>query len=346
MLMPMLAIHKAMLYGAGDLRIEEELFDPSVLKPGDALVRTVVSGFSTGTDLGNYEGRSTEVPGAPDYPRGVGYSNVGVVELVNGGEGRLRPGDHVFSMRSHCSFYTASQSDLLVSIPAGVDLEQASLAYLTHLGVAGMRRVHYETGEDVAVVGLGVIGLCTLAIARAMGARVAAIANDERRAELARQLGAHEVHLSGKFDPARVFDGRGADVVVLTANPWQAYRDSVEMARMGGRIAVLGFPGRAQEAVPFNPLDMQWLYGKQLTIAGAGYLPFTDCPPSEIRFNVRRDLEFVLNCLASGTMNLAPIISHRFPFQRMREAYELAKAHSKQLSAAVFLWNRANSPDQ
>ncbi|HVZ84465.1 MAG TPA: zinc-binding dehydrogenase [Terracidiphilus sp.] len=342
----MLAIHKAILHGAGDLRIEDELFDVSSLRPGEALVRTVVSGFSTGTDLGNYEGRSTEVPGAPDYPRGVGYSNVGVVEQVNQGSGLLRAGDHVFSTRSHCSLYTAPENDLLIPIPAGVDLEQASLAYLTHLGVAAMRRVHYETGEDVAVVGLGVIGLCTVAIARAMGARVVAVANDPQRAALAQQLGAHEVYVSGSFDPASIFAGKGADLVVLTANPWQAYRDSVEMCRMGGRIAVLGFPGRAQGQPPFNPLDMQWLYGKQLTVAGAGFLPFTDCPPSEIRFNVRRDLEFVLNCLAAGTMNLASVISHRFPFRRMQEAYELARAHSKQLSAAVFLWNEEGHPAQ
>lgn len=327
-----------MLYGAGDLRIEDEIFDAASLRSGEVLVRTVVTGFSTGTDLGNYEGRSAEVPGAPDYPRGVGYSNVGVVEIANGTHGVLTAGDYVFSTRSHCSRYVAEAGDLLVPIPSGVDLEQASLAYLTHLGVAALRRVHYEAGEDVAVAGLGVIGLCTVAIARAMGARVAAIANDERRADLARGLGAHEVHISGSFNPEQVFGGRGADVVVLTANPWQAYRESVEMARTGGRIAVLGFPGRAQSAPPFNPLDMRWLYGKQLTITGAGMLPFTECAPEEIRFNVRRDLEFVLQCLAAGTVNFSSIISHRFPFRRMREAYELAREHSKKLSAAVFLW--------
>jgi threonine dehydrogenase-like Zn-dependent dehydrogenase len=84
---------------------------------------------------------------------------------------------------------------------------------------------------------------------------------------------------------------------------------------------------------------MRWIYGKQLTIAGAGYLPQIDCASSEIRFNLRRNLAFVLDRMASGNLYLSTVISHRFPYSRMQEAYELARQHSKQLSAAVFLWS-------
>jgi threonine dehydrogenase-like Zn-dependent dehydrogenase len=88
-------------------------------------------------------------------------------------------------MKQHRSAFVANESEILVPVPAGVDAEQASLAYLTHLGVAALRRVNYQAGEDVAVVGLGVIGLCTVAVAKAMGARVVAVANDDQRAGLA-----------------------------------------------------------------------------------------------------------------------------------------------------------------
>jgi threonine dehydrogenase-like Zn-dependent dehydrogenase len=334
----MITIKKAILYGAGDLRIEQEPYDPAALKPREIYVRTEVTGFSTGTDLGNYEGRSTEVPDAPGYPRGVGYSNVGVVELIGEEVKSFRPGDRLFSMKYHQSGYIADESEILIPLPANVNAEQASLTYLAHLGVAGLRQTSYEAGEDVAVVGLGVIGLCTVALARAMGARVIAVANDARRAELARALGAQDTYVSGSFEPNTVFEGQGADIVVLTANTWPAYRDSVEMARHGGRISLLGFPGRAQPAPDFNPLDMRWLYGKQLTIRGAGHIPLTDCAPSDIRFNLRRDLKFVLDRMASGSFDLSTIISHRFTYPRMREAYELARLHPKQLSAAVFHW--------
>lgn len=335
----MTIIKKAILHGVGDLRIEDEFYDPATLQPRELFVRTEVTGFSTGTDLANYEGRSTEVPDAPDYPRAVGYSNVGTVELVGSAVTSLHPGDRVFSMRPHRSGYVANESDIMVPVPNGVDAEQASLCYLVHLGVAALRQVHYETGEDVAVVGLGVIGLCAVAVARAMGARVTAIANNDGRAQLAHELGATETYVSGSYDPNSVFEGQGADIVVLTANTWTAYSDSMQMTRYRGRVSILGFPGRAQPAPEFNPLDMRWLYGKQLTIAGTGHIPTIDCATSDIRFNLRRDLKFVLDRMACGDLDLSSTISHRFPYMRMQEAYELARQHSKQLSAAVFHWS-------
>lgn len=331
-------IRKAVLYGALDLRLEEQTLDLDQLGPHELFVTTRTTGFSTGTDLGNYEGRSTEVPDAAGYPRSVGYSNVGVVEAVGKDVMSFRPGDHVFSTRPHESGYIARDTDLLVHVPASVDVEQAALAYLVHLGVAALRAVHYEAGEDVAIVGLGVIGLCTIAVAKAMGARVVAIANGVRRTELARRLGAVEAYLSGAFAPSELFDHRGADIVVLTANSWSAYRESMEVARRGGRISVLGFPGRAQPAPEFNPVDMRWLYGKQLTIKGAGHLPAIDCNESDIRFTLRRNLKFVLNSMASGALDVSGAISHRLPYTSMKEAYELARTHSKDLTAAIFQW--------
>ena len=326
-----------MMYGAGDLRLDEEGL-AAVPGPSEVLVQTEFTGFSTGTDLGNFEGRSTEVPGAPPYPRAVGYSNVGIVAAVGGAVRRFRVGDRVFAVRPHVSAYLAGEDDLLIRVPDGAAAEQAALAYLIHLGVASLRQARMQPGETVAVVGLGVIGLCAVAAARAMGARVIAVANSQRRAKLALQVGASDALLSGTFHAPDVFGGAGADVVVLTANPWAAWRESMELAAPHGRVAVLGFPGRAQEAPSFNPLDAVWLYGKQLTIFGAGHVPRVECAPGDVRFNLRRSLEYVLELLASGAMNVGAVISHRIPWSQMRSAYEMAARHDKELSAAVFDW--------
>jgi threonine dehydrogenase-like Zn-dependent dehydrogenase len=311
-----MTIRQAILHGAGDLRIEDRDLTGN---EGQALVDTHITALSTGTDLGNYEGRSQELPGAPGYPRAVGYSNVGVIRAT---------GRRVFSLRPHVSAFAAAPGDLLVPVPDAVDSEQASLAYLAQLGLAALRQARYEVGETVAVVGLGVIGLCTVAVARALGAAgVFALGNSPLRTDAARSLGA--------------IDGQpeNVDVVVLTANSWEAYRSSVEIARLGGRIAVLGFPGRGAAHPPaFNPLDPAWFYGKQLTLIGAGLSPRVDCGPAEVRFNLRRNLELVLECMAARSIDLRPIITHRLPAHRMKEAYELARVHSKELMAAVFDW--------
>jgi threonine dehydrogenase-like Zn-dependent dehydrogenase len=322
-----------MLYGAGDLRFEERRLDPDHLEPDQLYVETEVSALSTGTDLGNYLGHSTDIPGAPDYPRTVGYSNVGVIRAIGRDVANLHVGQRIFSLKPHQSAYIAHSSELLAPVPDGVSSEQASLAYLAQLGMAAIRHAHYESGESIAVVGLGVIGLGTVAIARAMGATVTAVANSELRAARATEIGAHHVHLVGRGEaPSEI------DLVVLTANPWSAFRLSVDMARAGGRISILGFPGRGEPPPDFNPLDPKWFYGKQLTLIGAGFAPRTECRPSDIRFNLRRNVEYLFSLMASRTVCLERIITHRIPAAQMRDAYELAKQHSKDLIAAVFDW--------
>ncbi len=324
---------QVILHGAGDLRLEDRPLDLDGLKADQVYVETEVTALSTGTDLGNYLGNSTDVPGAPGYPRGVGYSNVGIVRKAGSSVLQLAVGQRVFSLKPHQSAYIAQATDLLVPVPDGVEPEQASLAYLTQLGMAAMRQANYQAGESVAVVGLGVIGLGAIAIARAMGATAIGVANSQLRANAAFKVGAHRVHVMGESAPPR-----DVDLVILTANPWAAYRASVDMARYGGRVSILGFPGRGEAAPEFNPLDPQWFYGKQLSLIGAGYSPRNECTPAEIRFNLRRNLEYIFALMAAGSLNLESVISHRFPAPRMREAYELAKQHSKELVAAVFDW--------
>jgi threonine dehydrogenase-like Zn-dependent dehydrogenase len=134
----------------------------------------------------------------------------------------------------------------------------------------------------------------------------------------------------------------GVDIVVLTANTWSAYRLSMDLARLAGRVSILGFPGRAQEPPDFNPLDPRWVWHKQLTLLGAGYAPEVDCPPEDLRFNMRRNLQYILDMMAAHRPRLESVISHRLPASRMVEAYELAREHSKTLVAAVFDWRSSH----
>jgi threonine dehydrogenase-like Zn-dependent dehydrogenase len=331
------SIQRAVLYGKRDLRIVEETL-PGPLGPNQLFVQTEVTALSTGTDLANYDGRSEELPNASAYPRGVGYSNVGIVKYVGPGVTRLSPGDRVFSTRPHQSGYLAQETDLLIKIDPRVDAEQASLAYLTHLGAAALRKVNYQPGESVLVIGLGVIGLCTVGLAASLGAGVEAVGNHPHRLDLARAMKAERAWDAATLDHSRLFGGRGADVIVLTANAWSAYRTALEGAAPSGRIALLGFPGRAQPQPDFNPLEAHWIYGKQLTIAGAGFAPRVECAPEEIRFNLRRSLEDILARLADRRLDFSPLISHRIGSSSMQDAYEMAIAHDKSLTAAVFRW--------
>jgi threonine dehydrogenase-like Zn-dependent dehydrogenase len=335
-------MRQAILYGARDLRIEDVPLDSASLQSNEIYVETEVSALSTGTDLGNYLGDSTYVPGAPTYPRWIGYSNVGVVRKVGSLVKKFTTGQRVFSGNAHQSAYVAKHDEMLIPVPDSVSSEEASLANLTLLGLTALRQAKYETGENVIVVGLGVIGLCTIWLANAMGAKVLGISNSNLRSDLARRLGAAATLLSDEENPSqKVRDAlgeAGADIVILTANTWSAYRTSMDIVRFGGRVSLLGFPGRAQSPPNFNPLDPTWLYGKQLALFGVGFPPQVDCSPSDIRFTRERNLLYILDLMGRHTPRLSTVISHQFPADRMQEAYELAHEHSKSLVAAVFDW--------
>ncbi len=334
-------IRRAVLHGKRDLRIEESDLSAE-LKPNQVLVETEISALSTGTDLGNYLGDSTYVPGAPGYPRWVGYSNVGRITAAGSEVKKLKTDDRVFSNRPHQSAYVASEDELLVRIPEEVSSEQASLSYLTGLGLAALRQARYETGENVAVVGLGVIGLSTVGLAKAMGANVIGVANSAIRAAAAHKMGALKCLLScsGNLAEAarQTFHGAEADIVILTSNSWESYFLALDLVRYGGRVAILGFPGRGEGIPTRNPLDPSPFYSKQLTLLGAGFSSRVECGAQDLRFNLRRNLEYILDLIASKRLNLEPLISHRVPYQQMRDMYELATEHSKELIAAVFQW--------
>ena len=111
---------------------------------------------------------------------------------------------------------------------------------------ATARRTLYP-GENVALVGLGVLGLGAVGLGPLFGARVVALGNSPVRLEMAKRMGAHEAFLSNDPDLAAKLDdfteGVGIDLVILTANPWAAYRTALQVVRPNGRVSIVALTG-------------------------------------------------------------------------------------------------------
>ena len=159
----------ANLRGPRDLHIEERPLDTSNLKPDEIWIRTRVSALKIGTDRGNYEG-AEHVPGAPVYPRWVGDSNLGIVMGVGSAVRRVQVGDRVVTRQPHQSEYVTNEAASMVKVPEGVDDEDAVWAHLYALSSFCYRKAHFEPGENVAVVGLGTLGLGAVALGPLFGA--------------------------------------------------------------------------------------------------------------------------------------------------------------------------------
>ncbi|MEE2657877.1 MAG: zinc-binding dehydrogenase [Candidatus Latescibacterota bacterium] len=334
----------AILHGPRDLRIEDQELDVSELGPHQVHVETEISALKIGTDRGNYEG-AEQVPGAPDYPRWVGDSNLGIVRALGSEVSRLSVGDRVVSRAPHCSDYLAEDTEHLVRVPDNVDSEDAVWAHLYTLSAHCYRKAQFTPGENVAVVGLGVLGLGAVALGPFFGARVIAIGNHPHRLELAAKMGAEtgflydDPELLTKIDDAT--GGLGVDLVIQTANPWPALRTACQIVRNNGRVSIVALSGRGEPPLDFNPLDMKWFYNKGISLIAVsqsgGYL----YPTEGDRFDSITACEHTLSLMARG-LEPKRLITHRLPYTRMAEVYEMIYAREKNMLGVIFQWQGMN----
>ena len=336
----------ATLLGPRKLVIEEKDLDTSNLGPHDIWVKTEISGFKIGTDRGNYEGVES-MPGAGvEYPRGVGDSNVGIVQAVGGEVTRVKAGDRVHTRGSHVSEFIQDESASIVKVPESVDIEDAVWGHLYTLSSLCYRKAFFQPGEFVAVVGLGVLGLGAVALGPLFGARVVAVGNSPIRLGMAEKMGAHATALSDDPDLQdkldEFTDGHGIDLVILTANPWPAYRTSCEIVRDGGRVSIVSLLGRGEPPLDFNPLYTGYFYNKGIHLVAvngqAGYM-YPGLQPVERPWD--EWCAHLFSLMASGDLEPKQLITHRLNYSEMVNAYEMAYHREKSMLLVTFDWRDA-----
>lgn len=169
-------------------------------------------------------------------------------------------------------------------------------------------------GNSIAVVGCGPIGLMAVAVAKAVGAsKVIAVEVNEYRIELAKKMGADVVVNPVKENVIeRVLEetsGCGVDVVAeMSGNP-TAIQQALKYIKLGGRMSLLGIPSKNVELdlsndVIFKGITIQGIVGRRMY---------------DTWYQVK-------GLLASGNLNLEPIITHKLPLEEFEKGMELMKS--------------------
>lgn len=265
-----------------------------------------------------------------DQPVAPGYCNVGRVLETGQDITGFAPGDRVVSNGAHAEI-VAVPRNLCARIPDAVTDEAASFTVVAAIGLQGIRLAAPSLGEGVVVTGLGLIGLLTVQMLRAQGCRVLGIDPDPARRALAEGFGAATVD-PGSADvlaAAAAFSrGAGIDAVIITAatRSSEPVAQAAAMCRRRGRIVLVGVTG-----LELNRADF---YAKELTFqVSCSYGPGRydsayeeggqDYPFGFVRWTAQRNFEAVLDLMAAGALDVAPLISHRFPIARGEEALAL-----------------------
>lgn len=322
----------------GEVRVDE-VPDPDLVEPDDAIVRVAASGIC-GSDLHIYHGRVQIEPGFV-----IGHEFVGEVIAAGDQVTRVGVGDRVLGTYAtacgKCFFCEREEfhkcdsarvyghGETLGSLQGA----QAELVLVPHANLA-LRRVPeglsddvalfagdvmgtafhaidsrpLREGETAAILGLGPVGLCAVQAARAAGASaVIAIDTVEDRLRMAESFGATAVHLT-EGDPRgevkKLTDGRGVDLAVDAVGHPDALDLALRLARKAGTVSATGvYAERIQ-------VHMGLLWIKAITLTSG-------------HANVIKHLDRVLELLSAGELDPAPLVSHHMKLDEAPEAYRV-----------------------
>ena len=306
---------------------------------GEVLVRTLYSGISAGTELAAYRGSSPHLhkrydaaqrlflpseAGRPIYPLDTwGYEEVGEVVAIGSGVTAVQVGDIVFGTWGHRTHHLATEAYLQPRIlPQGLD---PRLGIFSHIGPIALNGVHDASpliGEAVVVFGLGVLGQVVAQLARGSGAHVIGVDLVQKRLELARAAGAVDLALDpAEGSPAErikaLTAGRGADVVIEVSGATAALHEAIRAVGYSGRVVAMGFfQGEARGLFLGEEFHHNRVTLLCSQISGVA-------PERSYRWDRLRLVETTMRLQVAGVLNLAPLITHTFPFEQAAEAFRL-----------------------
>ncbi len=329
------------LHGAGHVRLDE-VPDPSILLPTDAVVR-VVAACVCGSDLWPYRGIA---PAAA--PRRIGHEFVGVVEDAGGDVRTVRRGDFVIApfavsdgICAHCrngvhtscvqggwwgspdaaglpvdggqgEYVRVPLADgTLVRTPDVPDAELVpsllTLSDVMGTGHHAALAAGVGPGSSVVVVGDGAVGLCAVLAARRLGAeRIVAMSRHEPRQRLATEFGATDIvaerGVAGVAVVLDLLDGVGADAVLECVGTRESMQQALDATRPGGRVGYVGVPHGGPE------LPIRQMFGANIAVAG-GVAP------------VRAYLDELLPEVLDGSLQPGRVFDLELPLAEVAEAY-------------------------
>jgi threonine dehydrogenase-like Zn-dependent dehydrogenase len=329
------------IHGTRDIRLED-VPDPTIQRPTDAVVRVVAS-CVCGSDLWPYRGVR-----ATDRPRRIGHELVGVVEEVGSDVRTISAGDFVIApfvlsdgtcvncqagMQTSClhgagwgyededgCFVDGGQGEYvrvaladgtLVRTPQMPDdaLVPSLLALSDVMGTGHHAALSAGVGpgRTVVVVGDGAVGLCAVLAATRLGAeRVIAMSRHDDRAALARRFGADDVVAergdSGAEAIRQMTGGIGADAVLECVGTKESMQQALDSTRPGGRVGYVGVPAGGSE------LPIGQLFSNNITVGG-GVAP------------VRAYLPELLDDVLAGRLDPGPVFDATYALADVADAY-------------------------
>jgi predicted dehydrogenase/threonine dehydrogenase-like Zn-dependent dehydrogenase len=260
----------------------------------------------------------------------LGYSGAGVAVEVGAGVTGVSAGDRLAIAGGGAANHAEIDivPGLLCSpVPEGVGFDEASFATLGAIAMHGFRRADVQVGSHIAVIGLGLVGQLAVRIALAAGCSVLGVDLSRRFCNIASEAGA-DTALRGEVDGDSPWASRADAVLVCASAP-----ESDDPVRLAATLAADRAPvvivGDVKMDLPRPPYYSRELDLRLSRSYGPGrYDPAYelhghDYPAGYVRWTEGRNMESFLALVASSRIDVRPLITHRFPFDRAEQAFEV-----------------------
>lgn len=311
---------------------------------GEVLVRTVLSGISAGTEMLFYrdqleagiplDAKISSLAGSFDYPFKYGYATVG--EVIDRGsgvpselEGRL-----VFSFHPHESHFTIPPGDLVI-VPEGLSAEDAVFLPSMETAVSLVMDGGPVIGEDVMVIGQGVIGLLTTALlARSPLSSLSTLERYPLRQRMSLEMGSGRC-LDGTGPPSELLRDCGlgprrADLTYeLSGNP-EALNLAMKLTGFEGRVVLGSWYGNKAAILRFG----EDFHRNRLRIISSQVSSIG--PLLSGRWDKRRRLDLAWRMIKG--VRPSRLITHRFDISAAPEAYGLLDSNGQDALQVVLTY--------
>lgn len=333
-------MNAAVLYGFNDLRYEE--IETPQVGPDEVLCRVGACGIC-GTDVhimrgdlkgvypprfpfilghewyGNIVALGSVVKGFSVGQRVVGEPQKGCGMCPRCTEGRYHlcvnaphPGKGyiLYGHNTNGAYgeYVAVHRMTIHAMPDTLGVEEGVSACNVGIGIEAIRRARIDVGDCVAVIGVGLLGLIILQLAKVSGAVRTIAVGRGNRLKIAGELGADELVDRTQCDVVQrvkeLTGGAGVDVVIECAGAEEAVRQSLDCVRRGGRVVVTGING--SKGVP---LHTDRITLDEIEVVGSRGAP--NALPESVEL------------LASGRINVKPLVTHQLPLSEVGRGMEI-----------------------
>ena len=218
--------------------------------------------------------------------------------------------------------YVTLPENRVYKLPKKLSYEEGAVLEPTAVGVHTVRRAHVSVGDVVVILGAGPIALQIGQVARAMGASHIIMTDVlDYRLQLAKKLGADVVVNVANEDPKRYVDeatdGEGADVVIEATGLSKTILQTMNLVRSGGTVHIAGL--NVERLVTEPPTFFVNGLLKEVTVEFSRAYSAGDWP-------------IAIRLASRGQVSCGALVSHRFPLDEAKRAYEVA---DKKLENAV-----------